>query len=731
MNKHFQLEITPKKVAVLTFKNASLEMNVLSEEVLKELDGFLDDFKGNKEIKGLVIISGRPDQFVVGASIEEISYFTSANQAANGATAMQGIYNKLDSLGIPTVAAIHGNCLGGGLEMALACKWRVVTTEPNTLLALPEIQLGLIPGAGGTQRLPRLVGIQAALDMILTGRRLNGAKALKTGLADALVPKDLLLATALDFATKKRSSESKTPSRGFSLDLTRWALEGNPLGRSTMLSAAKKNIDEKTKGHYPAPYKALTAVFEGFDKSLTEGLKLEASLFGDLAMTQVSQSLIHLFHATTALKKNPYKKERDARFGERAVSKVGVIGAGFMGSGIATVCADKNLQVLISDPNKESIGKGLKSARSFFGKKLDQNRMKPFEASGAMARISPGLTTIGFEKTDITIEAAPEVLSIKQKILADLEKTAGTDWIFATNTSALPLNDIAASAKDPSRVIGMHFFSPVEKMPLLEIVKTKDSAPWAVGRGFELGQAMGKTMIVVNDGPGFYTTRALAFFLSEAATLLIEGQSIERIDKALVNFGFPVGPLALIDEVGLDIGQHVLETIEKAFPDRLKQPPGFDGILKSGRLGRKNGKGFYRYESGEKKGPDESILEFLPIKKNPVKLSDSEIVDRCLYVFMNETARCLDEGILASAYDGDIGAVFGLGFPAFWGGPLKTIDLLGIDTVYQKLKNYEKQLGPRYAPAPSIQSAFEKKTLFFPGEPIKGKDKHRESEFQR
>ena len=727
MNRHFHLEITSKKVAVLTFKNITLEMNVLSEEVLKELDGFLDDFKGNKEIKGLVIISGRADQFIVGASIEEISYFTSANQAANGATSMQSIYNKIDALGIPTVAAIHGNCLGGGLEMSLACKWRVVTTEPNTQLALPEIQLGLIPGAGGTQRLPRLIGIQAALDMILTGRRLNGAKALKCGLADALVPRDLLLSTAIEFATKKRTSENKSPSRGFGQDLTRWALEGNPIGRSTMYSAAKKNVDAKTKGHYPAAYKALTAVFEGFDKSLTEGLKLEASLFGELAMTQVSQSLIHLFHATTALKKNPYRKERDARFGDRPVSKVGVIGAGFMGAGIATVCADKNLKVLISDPSKESIAKGLKSARTFFGKKLDQKRIKTFEASAALARISPGLSTIGFENTDITIEAAPEVLSIKQKILTDLEKTAGENWIFATNTSALPLAEIASSAKDPARVVGMHFFSPVEKMPLLEIVKTKDSAPWAVGRAFELGQAMGKTIIVVNDGPGFYTTRALAFFLAEAATLLLEGQSIDKIDKALVDFGFPVGPLALIDEVGLDIGQHVLETIGKAFPERLKQPAGFDAILKSGRLGRKNGKGFYRYESGEKKGPDESILEHLPIQKNSTKLTSSEIVDRCLYVFMNETARCLDEGILSTAFDGDIGAVFGLGFPAFWGGPLKYIDLLGIETVYSKLQNFEKQFGPRYAPARSIQTAFEKKALFFPSEPVKGDLRHKDS----
>ena len=720
MKKHFQLEITDKKIAVLTFKNASLEMNVLSEEVLRELDAFLDDLRGNKEIKGLVIISGRADQFIVGASIEEIASFTSENQAANGATSMQQIYTKLEALGIPTVAAIHGNCLGGGLEMSLACRWRVVSDEANTLLALPEIQLGLIPGAGGTQRLPRLIGIQSALDMILTGRRINGKKAVKMGLADVVVPKAQILSVALEYATKKRSSQNSTGSFGLTNEIKRWALEGNPLGRSTIYSVAKKSVDEKTKGHYPASYSALKAVFDGMGKSLSDGLKLEAKLFGALAMTKASQSLIHLFNATTALKKNPYKEDVKKRFHDQAVATVGVVGAGFMGSGIANVCSDKKLKVLLSDPNKESNAKALASARKYFGKKLEQKRMKSFEVSQALARISPSLTTLGLERTDITIEAAPEILELKQKILQGLETKASPNWVFASNTSAIPLGEIARVSKDPSRVVGMHFFSPVEKMPLLEIVRTKHSSPWAIGRAFDLGQAMGKTMIIVNDGPGFYTTRALAFFLAEAAELLLEGNSIESIDSALVNFGFPVGPLALIDEVGLDVGAHVLETIEAAFPDRLRKIPGFDAILKSGRLGRKNGQGFYKYEDGKKQGPDDSILSHLKIQKNAPQLSPEEICDRCLYVFINETAHCLQEGILASAFDGDVGAVFGLGYPPFWGGPLKTVDLLGSKHVLEKLIELEAKCGKRYSPALLLKEAAEKNSLFFPGEGIKG-----------
>lgn len=723
MKKHFQLEITDKKIAVLTFKNTSIEMNVLSEEVLRELDTFLDDLRGNKEVKGLVMISGRPDQFIVGASIEEIATFTSENQAANGATAMQAIYNKLDALGIPTVAAINGNCLGGGLEMALACRWRIVSDEGNTQLALPEIQLGLIPGAGGTQRLPRLIGIQPALDMILTGRRVPGKKAVKLGLADLMVPKTQLLSAALDYATKKRSSHNSSANSGLKNEIMRWALEGNPLGRSTIYSVAKKSVDEKTKGHYPASYSALKAVFDGIGKSLNDGLKLEAKLFGELAMTKASQSLIHLFNATTALKKNPYKNDVKKRFQDQALSTVGVVGAGFMGSGIANVCSDKKLKVLLSDPNKESNAKALASARKYFGKKLEQKRMQSFEVSQALARISPSLSPLGLERTDVTIEAAPEILDLKQKILLGLEANAGPNWVFASNTSAIPLNEIARVSKDPSRVVGMHFFSPVEKMPLLEIVKTDQSAPWAIGRAFDLGVAMGKTMIIVNDGPGFYTTRALAFFLAEAAELLLEGNTIEDIDSALVNFGFPVGPLALIDEVGLDVGAHVLETIEAAFPDRLRKIPGFDGILKSGRLGRKNGQGFYRYEDGKKLGPDESILEHLKIQKKATKLSAEEICDRCLYVFINETAHCLEEGILASPFDGDVGAVFGLGYPPFWGGPLKTIDLLGSKNVLEKLKELESKCGKRYAPAEPIRKAAESHALFFPNEPVKGADR--------
>jgi len=717
MGQHFQLEFTDKKIAILRFKNTSLEMNVLTEDVLRELDTYLDDFKGNKEVAGVVIISDRKDQFIVGANIDEIAAFSTMNQAANGATILQGIFNKLANLGVPTVAAIHGNCLGGGLEMSLACSWRVASNGNTTKLALPEIQLGLIPGAGGTQRLPRLIGIKSALDMILTGRRVDSQKAQKLGLVDAVVPLDRLLYTALDFASKKGTKPTSN-AKGLTQNLTVWATEGNPIGRKVMYSAAKKMVDEKTKGFYPASYRALDAVFEGIETSLTQGLKLEANFFGELAMTKESQSLIHLYYATTAVKKNPYKEQVKSRFNNVTAKCVGVVGAGFMGTGIANVCSENNLLVMLSDPSKESISKSLHSTRKYFLKKVESKKMKLFELNQALARISPGLNTNNFQLTDITIEAAPEVLSLKQNILASLEENAPQNWVFATNTSAIPVEQIAQNSKDKSRVVGMHFFSPVEKMPLLEIVRTNDSADWAVGRAFELGSTLGKTMIVVKDGPGFYTTRALAFFLAEAAMLVQEGQSIEEIDNALSSFGFPIGPINLIDEVGIDVGAHVLETMASAFPSRIKMPHGFDKITNSGRLGRKNGKGFYSYEEGHKQGVDHSILELIPIeKKEP--MSRNEIIERCLLVFLNETARCLDDGILSSPIDGDIGAVFGLGFPPFWGGPFKYVDLVGSQEIVRRLIELEQKLGERFQPAQCLVQAATQKTLFFPKEPVK------------
>jgi 3-hydroxyacyl-CoA dehydrogenase / enoyl-CoA hydratase / 3-hydroxybutyryl-CoA epimerase len=718
MSDIFQTEIN-NGVLMICFDRQDSDVNCISEVVINHLEKILDQVQADTAITGIVFYSGKKGQFIVGADIKEFERFQSAEDAEQGATALGSVFDRISLLPIPSVAAIEGQCLGGGLELSLACDWRVACDSQETQLGLPEIQLGLIPGAGGTQRLPRLIGIQGALDLILTGKRLRPAKARKVGLVDETVPAHLLLSVAREYAAKKkRKPQDKAPSKkGFASDLPRWVTDRNPVGRGFMRKKARDMIDEKTKGFYPASYKALDAVFDGYERKLSDGLKLERKLFGQLYITPESRSLIHLFHATTHCKKNPYKEEVKEKFGGRKTTQIGIMGAGLMGMGIATIAADRGLRVRTSDPSKESHSRGLKSARKFYNKKLKRKRLKPFEVEMRMARISPALNTLGFETCEVAIEAVLEDLKLKQKILSEHESKAKGEWIFATNTSALPVKEIAALSNHKDRVIGLHFFSPVEKMPLLEIVVTPETADWVVGRCFELGQQLGKQVVVVKDSPGFYTTRALAFYLNEAAIMLNEGVSIEDIDDALTGFGFPVGPITLIDEVGIDVGGHVLETMANSFGDRIKLPEGFGRLLEEGRLGRKAGKGFYTYQNDKKSSPDRDVYNLIRNADTKEKtLAAETIIDRCLMPFIAESVRCLEESVLNHAFDGDVGAVFGLGFPPFWGGPFRYCDHLGAKSIVERMSALESEYGERFKAPDLLQQNAESNKLFYPKE---------------
>ncbi len=702
MTEFFKLE-TKDNIAILTLDVKDRPLNVLSEKVLREFNQHLDHLIADTQNQGLVITSGKKDSFIAGADISEIESLDTVEKSTQGSKQMQAFFSKLAAFPRPTVAAINGICLGGGLEMSLACTWRIGTDNPKTKLGLPEVMLGLLPGAGGTQRLPRLVGLAASLDLILTGKEIPAKKAEKIGLLDAVVDQHILLKEAIKLAHKSRGDGRRHD--GISKELPRWVTDHNPIGRSFVAKKTRDMLDKNTKGLFPAPYKALDAVMRGFDKSIEEGLDIESQLFGELAQTKESKSFIHLYHATTALKKNPYTEAGKTRFGDTKTNLVGIIGAGFMGRGVATVCAQKNIHVRYSDPDENTIGLALKHTRAFFNKLADRKRIKRFEVEQKMALVSPGTNPQGLGSCDVVIEAVFEDLNLKRKILAGFENKVSEDWIFASNTSALPISDISEGSPLADRVLGMHFFSPVEKMPLLEIVRTDKTAPWALARAAELGNTMGKKVIIVNDGPGFYTTRALAFYLAEAALMLNEGVKIETVDKALTKFGYPVGPITLIDEVGIDVGIHVLETIHKAFPDRMKMPSGLEQVQKSGRLGRKNGKGFYLYSEGKKTGPDSEIYNVAGPAKDDFKvLPTEEIIDRCNLVFVNESFRCLEEGILASSSDGDVGAVFGLGFPPFLGGPFHYVKLLGKQVVIERLEALAEKYGSRFEPCQSLRN---------------------------
>ena len=707
-------------IGILTLYREDKEFNTIDKVFLTEFNDCLDHIQEQKELRGVIICSARED-FMVGADIYELHSFRSAEDGRKASEDMNRTMNRLASLTIPVVAVIHGNCLGSGLELALACTWRLVSDTKETRLGQPEIQLGLIPGAGGTRRLPRVIGLQAAIDMILTGRRISGKKAQKNGLADACVPHQLLFSQAKKYILKdpgKKSPPTPSQSGNLSKDLPKWAIEGNPIGRKVMFRKSRDLVDEKTRGFYPASYKALEAVFDGYDLSLDESCALESKLFGELVQTRQSQSLMHLFHAQANAKRHPWVGEASKRFGEDQIRLIGVIGAGLMGSGISTICADHDIRVRLADESEEAIGRSLKYVHTYLSRKVDRRRLQTFELQRKMAFISPSLSTQGLESSDMVIEAVHEDQDIKQSIAKDITHKGHRNLIFASNTSAIPIAKIAEKSKYPDQVIGMHFFSPVEKMPLLEIVITEKTAPWVVDRCLQLGKLLDKKIILVKDAPGFYTTRTLAFYLSEAMTIVSEGTPVDVVDHALTQFGFPQGPVTLIDEVGLDICIPVIKTMTQAFPDKISLPDGLEHIYASGRLGKKNGKGFYLYKEGEKAGVDPDADQLVRKGKTErVILPADEVIERCLMIFVNESVLCLEEEILTKASDGDLGAVFGLGFPPFWGGPFKYCDFVGIHHVVEVLNRLCEKYGDRFKPARLLKEYAVEGKKFFPNEP--------------
>jgi 3-hydroxyacyl-CoA dehydrogenase/enoyl-CoA hydratase/3-hydroxybutyryl-CoA epimerase len=702
-------------IKVITIDCPDKTVNILSEEVLRELGQLLDDTFSETSLLGLIIKSAKAD-FIVGADINDITRMKHAQEAREGSLAMQGILNKITLLRVPSIALIHGQCLGGGLELALTCTYRLASTDPKTLFGFPEIQLGLIPGAGGTQRTPRLIGIAAALDLLLSGKRINSKKAFSLGLIHETVDAAQLEEMAVALLKNERhltSHQQPLIKKGLQL-----ALEKTGVGREFIKKKALQTVKEKTKGFYPAAPKLIETVFSGLSGSLAEGLNKEAAAFGELRETSQASSLIHLFHATTASKKNPSEaglSPMDTSL--KPVETVGIYGAGLMGSGIATVLADKGVRSLISDPSVVALGKAKEYAHGYFSKLVKRRKIKNFEASRKLAHVSLATSPCGFMHCDAVIEAVFENIDLKQKILEEFEKYCKKGQFFASNTSAIPIKKIAEKSKFPQNVIGLHFFSPVEKMPLIEIVKTSQTAPWVINQAISIAKKMGKQMILVNDGPGFYTTRILAFYLVEALLMVAEGNAIEGVDEALTSAGFPVGPITLIDEVGIDVGIHIVSNMSQSFPDRISVPENFKPLIESSRQGRKNGSGFYKYQANTKLGPDETIYPLIRKPGTPLKPSSrEEIVERCVLAFIAEAVRCLEDGILEHPYDGDVGAVFGLGFPPFWGGPFKYIDQCSISNILARMESLEQKCGARFAAPTLLRSYFSQNKPFFPDE---------------
>ncbi len=700
-------------IAILTFDMPNEPVNKFNRRVKDELIALFDRLAADQSIIGAVLLSGKKDIWVAGADIEEFLELTTPAEAERLSRDGQQMLDKLETLRVPVVAAIHGACLGGGLEAALACAYRIATDHPKTVLALPEVKLGLIPGAGGTQRLPRLIGLRAALDMILTGKNVRAKQAKRSGLVDEVVHPAILRQIAVRRARELGSGTLKRTVHGGNNGALGLLLDANPLGRRLVFKKATDETLKETRGHYPAPMAALRAVEAGFDLGIHGGFAEEATLFGEMAMSDVAKELIFLFFATTELKKDPGVPEPAPE--PLPIHRLGIIGAGFMGAGIASVAAPEGTSVRLKDADNGRVAKGLAAARTVLEEKLRKRHITRQVFDDQVALITGTTDYSGFASVDLVIEAVFEDIAVKHGVLREVEQIVGEHAIFASNTSTIPITRIAQVAARPDRVVGMHFFSPVHKMPLLEVIVTERTSPEVTATVVAYGKQIGKTTVVVRDGPGFYANRILSPYINEAGKLLDEGATIDGIDAALMDFGFRVGPITLVDEVGIDIAGKAGNIIADAFGSRMAPSQSLQRVVSEGRYGRKGKKGFYLYdEKGKKGGVDPTVYDLLPTGRTRSNIPPDEIRQRTVLAMVNEAARCLEEGILRSARDGDIAAVFGIGFPPFRGGPFRYMDTVGIADIVAQLEDLNGRFPPRFAPADLLVEMARSNLRFYP-----------------
>ena len=686
-------------------------MNTLKAEFSEQVTDVLNEIKNDTSITGIVVMSGKEDSFVAGADINMINDCKTKEEVVSLSRQGQMIFSQIEELSIPVVAAINGACLGGGLELAMACHARVCSDSAKTALGLPEVQLGLLPGSGGTQRLPKLVGLQKSLDMMLSGKQLRAKQALKAGLVDDVVPNSILITTAQNMVEKLALKGKVAPKKRKEALVTR-LLDNTKMGRGIVYKQAAKTVLGKTKGNYPAPLKIIECIKAGIEESSAKGFQVEADNFAELAMSPESAQLRNLFFATTAMK----KEQGVEGVAPQKIAKAAVLGGGLMGGGIAFVTATKaKVPARIKDISHKGISHALKYSYDILNKKVKQRFIRSSEMQKQMAMITGTVDYVGFKDVDIVVEAVFEDLSLKQNMVLEIENNAKESTIFASNTSSLPIGNIAAKAQRPENVIGLHYFSPVDKMPLVEIIPHEKTSDSVISTTVAFAKKQGKTPIVVKDKAGFYVNRILAPYMNEAAILLLSGEPIDKIDKALVKFGFPVGPMQLLDEVGIDVGAKIGPILQADLGDRFAPPSAFSKLLDDGRLGKKSNKGFYLYGKAAKKGKqvDDSIYALLNITPKG-SLSANEIAKRCTYMMLNEAARCFDEGIVRNARDGDIGAIFGIGFPPFIGGPLRYIDKVGAQSVVAQLTQWASAHGERYTPCEALVKMAEEGGSYYP-----------------
>ena len=701
----FRTEVRADGVAVVTFDTPGSGVNTLSPAVIDEFEAEVSPLLDDPGVRAAVIASGKADTFIAGADLKALDRMLTEADAEAMSRRGNVLLSRIAASRKPVVAAINGAALGGGLEVALACHYLLASDDPATVLALPEVMLGLLPAGGGTQRLPRRIGLAAALPLLLTGQRLRARKAYRLGVVDALTTPGGIAETAARAALRLADGTLARKPLPLAARVT-LALPA----RAFILRAARRQVAARTRGLYPAPPAILECVETGLAHGVARGLDCESRHFGVLVASRQGKCLVGLFHAMNELKKAPAGSD------PRPVRRLAVLGAGFMGSGVASVSLGLCPGVLrdVADPaltaRRGPVAGGL-------DKQVRSGSLTRTQRDPRLSHLYPTTDLAAVAGSDLVVEAVFEDLELKRRVLAEVEAVVPPETVFATNTSALSIAAVAAGAAHPERVLGMHYFSPVPKMPLLELVVAERTAPWAVATARALAVAQGKTVITVKDGPGFYTTRILAAYLNEAMLLLEEGAAIEAIDTALKDFGFPVGPVALIDEVGIDVAAHVAEDLGARFAARgMAASPLLPRLLAAGFKGRKNRRGFYVYpppgkKSRKRPNPDVYAALSLGARRTTPK---HEITDRMALMMVNEAVRCLEEQVIASPRDGDVGAILGLGFPPFRGGPFHYADATGAATVVVRLEELAERLGARFAPALLLLAKAKTGGKFFP-----------------
>jgi 3-hydroxyacyl-CoA dehydrogenase/enoyl-CoA hydratase/3-hydroxybutyryl-CoA epimerase len=695
----FRVEPADNGIVHLVMDDPSRKVNVLDGEAVGDLEGALAALEARRPT-GVVLRSGKERSFIAGADVNAIGSLTDRGQVRELIVRAHAAFGRLAALPCPTVAAIDGVCLGGGTELALACDSRVAAEEPRTQIGFPEILLGIFPGFGGATRLPRLVGLSAALDLILTGRALDARRAEKIGLVARAVPASWLI----EHAHRRLGEIAKRPGGqrrdGFRpRGAASRVLDGTPFGRALVLSRARAMTRARTGGHYPAPVAALSMLEHGTGRPVAESLALEAEWVSDLVVGPVCKNLVRIFLLSERAKKDPVAE--DTALAPAPVRALALAGAGVMGGGIAELASRTGIDVRMRDIQAASITRALQTVRRIIDERGRRRRARSAEADRQMARILPTLELDGFQRCDVAIEAVVEDLDVKRRVFAELEVRMRPDAVLATNTSSLSVGELASGLQHPGRFCGFHFFNPVHRMPLVEVVRGPKTSDATLVTAVALARRLGKTPVVVADAPGFVVNRVLMPYLREAVHLLEEGYAVAEIDAAMRAFGMPMGPFEVADEVGLDVANKVAGILARAFPDRMSASRALETLVAAGRLGRKSGSGFYRHR-GRRRTPDPEVRVLLKLERERKAQSLEMLAERMALAMVNESARCLEEGVVADAGMLDLALVFGAGFPPFRGGPLRHADALGLAKVEGRLLALRAEKGERFTPAPLI-----------------------------